>query len=278
MFYRVSLEVSRDLTPTPSRVEIPADLPFKVDQVRFASEDGLQMAGWFIPSKNRATIILLHGSGGDRTGMIWHAKQLIQAGYGVLMYDERASGESGGTHRSYGWEDPRDVRGAIRFVREKYGTDTNRIGIAGCSMGAQIALQGAAYNSEIEAVWADGTGTVRAQDIPPQHNLLLQLVVIGNYMTDWAEGIKLGMSPPAPLIDIIGNIDPRPVELVGSGIRVPLIGSEGDFMLYYATYAGRNTEVWIISDAPHCGGPAVRPDEYAARMTNFFDTAFGIHR
>jgi len=67
------------------------------------------MAGWFIPSRNYATIILLHGYGGSRTAMIWHAEQLVEAGYGVLMYDERASGKSEGTHRSYGWEDTRDL-------------------------------------------------------------------------------------------------------------------------------------------------------------------------
>jgi hypothetical protein len=36
--------------------------------------------------------------------------------------------------------------------------------------------------------------------------------------------------------------------------------------------------MWIISEAGHCGGHIVRPEEYAARLVAFFDTAFGIVR
>ena len=278
MIYRVYYGLNIETAPTPSQVEIPAGLPFKVEEVQFLSEDGVQIAGWFIPSRNNVTIILLHGYGGNRSSMLWHAQQLVGAGYGVLMYDERASGESGGTHRSYGWEDPRDVDGALKFLKNKYGVDGNQVGIAGCSMGAQIALQGAAKNTEIGAVWADGTAIIRAQDIPPQSNILSQLVVAGNYMMDWASAIKLGMEAPPSLIDIIDDIAPRPIMLVGGGVSRPLFGNEGRFMLYYAQYAGNNAQTWIIPEAYHCDGPIVRPNEYAARMVKFFDSTFGLNR
>jgi pimeloyl-ACP methyl ester carboxylesterase len=278
MIYRVYYGVSMDTAPTPSQVEIPTGLSFQVEEVQFISEDSVQIAGWFVPSRNGATIILLHGYGGNRSAMLWHAQQMVDAGYGVLMYDERASGESGGTHRSYGWEDPRDVDGALKFLKNKYGADSNQVGIAGCSMGAQIALQGAAYNTEIGAVWADGTAIIRAQDIPPQSNILTQLVVAGNYMMDWASAIKLGMDAPPPMIEIIDDIAPRPIMLVGGGVSRPLFGNEGRFMLYYAQYAGNHAETWIIPEAYHCDGPMVRPNEYAARMIKFFDSAFGLNR
>ncbi len=66
--------------PTPSEVDIPPDLPFDVEEVKFEGGDGLTMAGWKVPSQNGATIILLHGYGGNRTAMLWHAKQLVDAG------------------------------------------------------------------------------------------------------------------------------------------------------------------------------------------------------
>ena len=93
--------------PAPSEVHIPSDLPFEVQDVKFEGGDGLRMSGWEVPSQNGVIIILLHGYGGNRVNMLWHAKQLVKAGYGVLLYDERASGESEGTRRSFGWEDPR---------------------------------------------------------------------------------------------------------------------------------------------------------------------------
>ena len=130
-----------ETVPAPSQVEIPADLPFAVEEVAFVSADGLKLTGWFVPPENGATIILLHGYGSNRLAMRWHAEQLVEANYGVLMYDERASGESEGEYRSYGWEDSADVSGAVTFIHHQVGGKSN-IGIAGCSIGGQIALQG----------------------------------------------------------------------------------------------------------------------------------------
>jgi alpha-beta hydrolase superfamily lysophospholipase len=148
-------------TSHPSSVEVPADLGFEVEEVTFESEDGITLAGWFVPSQNGVTIILLHGYGGNRTGMIWHAQQLVNAGYGVLMYDERASGESTGEYRSYGWEDTRD-EGC-----HSLHSGTNRMQMLGlgCSTGASIAVYSAALCPEIGAAWGDSNSSVRAQDI-----------------------------------------------------------------------------------------------------------------
>jgi pimeloyl-ACP methyl ester carboxylesterase len=264
-----------DTASAPSQVEIPNDLPFEVEEVKFRSTDGLQMAGWYVPSKNGATIILLHGYGGNRLGTRWYAEKLVAAGYGVLMYDERASGESEGTYRSYGWEDTRDVGGAITFLKERTGTET-KIGIAGCSIGGQIALQSASYYPEIGAVWADGPGIVRAEDIPPTYNPVTGIIIAANYMLDWMSEVKLGMRAPEPIIETISDIAPRPLALIGSGFRRPFIGSEEDLIKYYALHAGKNTQIWVIPEARHCDGPRLRPGEYSSRMLAYFNSAFGL--
>jgi len=278
MVYRNWIGLQAETAPAPNQVETPADLPFEVEEVAFLSEDGLRIAGWYMPPENGALVILLHGYGGNRTAMLWHAKQLTQAGYGVLMYDERASGESEGEYRSYGWEDPRDVGGALEFLKEKTNVDPGKIGIAGCSIGGQIALQGAAYYPQIGAVWADGASTIRAQDISKPTNPIYALLVVANYMLDWMYEVKLDIDAPTPMIEIIGDIAPRPIMLVGSGIPHPFTGSEGDHLEFYARYAGENAELWVLPDAGHCGGPHARPEEYANRMVEFFDTAFDIQR
>jgi len=278
MIERNIFSVITETAPTPSQVEIPADLPFDVEEISFLSEDGLRMAGWYVPPENGALVILLHGYGGNRTGMIWHAEQLTKAGYGVLLYDQRASGESEGTYRSYGWEDPRDVGGALVFLSEKPEVDPHKIGIAGCSTGGQVALQGAAYNPQIGAVWADGPSTVRAQDISKPTNPIFALLVASNYMLDWMYEVKLDIEAPAPMIEIIDEIAPRPIMLVGGGISLAFVGSEGQHLQTYRDYAGENAELWVIPESFHCNGPQVRPDEYATRMVEFFDTAFDIER
>lgn len=278
MVYRNWMLMENDTAPAPSRVMVPADLPFEVQAVTFPSEDGVRISGWYVPSQNGALVILLHGYGGNRTAMLWHAERLVEAGYGALLYDERASGESEGAHRSYGWEDPRDVGGALAFLDGKSELDPGRIGIAGCSIGGQIALQGAAYYPRIGAVWADGPSTVRAQDISRPTNPIFALLVAANYMGDWMLELRLGTPAPAPMVEIIGGIAPRPIMLVGGGRPRPFVGSEGDHLPFFQEHAGENAQLWVIPEAYHCDGPAVRPDEYAARLVAFFDSAFGIQR
>jgi fermentation-respiration switch protein FrsA (DUF1100 family) len=262
--------------PAPSQVDVPADLPFKVEEITFLSEDGLRMAGWFVPSQNGATIILLHPYGGNRLSMRWHAEQLVGAGYGVLMYDERASGESEGTYRSYGWEDPRDVGGALAFLRDRQEVNMEKVGIAGCSIGAQIALQSAVPYPELGAVWADGPSSVRAADMPSPENPLMALFKFGNYIADWTYEVKLDLKAPPPMIEIIGQIAPRPILLVGGGRPLDFVGSEEGNVRKYANYAGENAQVWIIPEAVHCDGPDVQPEAYSQKMIAFFNGAFGL--
>lgn len=274
LLYEDYKAVENDLMPTPSTVEIPRDLSFQVEPVTFPGGDDLKMAGWFVPARNGATIILLHGYGGNRTGMLWHAEQLARAGYGVLLYDERASGESAGKNRSYGWQDAADVGGAVRYLRNRAQANPQKIGIAGCSIGGQIALQGAAYYPEIGAVWADGPSGIRASDLPPPHNWATGIATLSGYIIDWMYVWRLDIPPPASMTEIIGMIAPRPILMVAGGTPHPHFGAEAGRVEYLARYAGKNATLWIIPEAYHCDGPIQRPEEYAARMVGFFDAAF----
>jgi dipeptidyl aminopeptidase/acylaminoacyl peptidase len=275
MNYQATID---ETTPAPSQVEIPDDLPFELEEVIFLSPDGLRISGWFVPPKNGVTVILLHGYGSNRLGMRWHAERLVEAGYGVLMYDERASGESEGDYRSYGWEDERDVGGAVAFLNNRPEVDPTRIGIGGCSIGGQIALQGAAYHPEIKAVWADGAAIIRAVDNVPPKNLIMWLVNMGNYMIDWQYQRVLEIEAPSSMIEIIDDIAPRPIMLVAGGVERPFLGNEAQEAFRFAQYAGDNAEVWVIEEAYHCDGPTKRPDEYTERMIQFFDDAFAVAR
>lgn len=265
--------VTIEIAPARRPVKRPADMTLPVEEVRFTGGDGLTMAGWFLPSQNGATIILLHGYGGDRRGMLWHAEKLYEAGFGVLAYDERASGESEGDYRSFGWEDAADVAGAIAFLHGRSPDDSHPIGIAGCSIGGQIALQGAATYPEIGAVWADGPAVISSKDNPPPQNWAEVLLVISGYIVDWMYAQRLDVTPPPAMIDIIGDIAPRPIMLVGGGQPHPFFGSEEPRINFYAEQAGDTAVTWIIEEAYHCDGPAWQPDAYARRMVDFFETA-----
>ena len=57
------------------------------------------------------------------------------------------------------------------------------------------------------------------------------------------------------MIEIIDDIAPRPIMLVGGGVPKPFTGSEGDHLQSYLHYAGENAELWVIPEAYHCDGP-----------------------
>lgn len=262
-----------DTAPAHHPVTRLADMTLPVEDVQFSGGDDLTLAGWFVPPANEATIILLHGYSSDRRAVLWHAEQLVSAGYGVLLYDERATGESEGERRSQGWEDPVDVGGALTYLNGRTDVNPNKIGIAGCSIGGQVALQGAAYYPQIGAVWADGPSFIRAADAPPPDNWLMALIYVAGYLGDWMYTQRLDMAAPPAMIDIIGGIAPRPITLVAGGVPHPLYGPESQFVGRFASYAGENVEMWVIDQSFHCNGPEVVTEEYGRRLIAFFDAA-----
>jgi uncharacterized protein len=267
-----------EIAPAPSAVSLPPGSPLALEEVSFNGADGTRLAGWYLPASNAATIILLHGYGENRTSMLFRAEALAKAGYGVLLYDEYASGQSGGEQRSFGWRDAPDVGAAIRYIQAREGVKNRHIGIAGCSIGAQIAIQAAVLYPELAAIWADGPANIQAVDNAPVRNVLSGVIQVFDVLLDGMYQLRLGMWAPAPLIDQIGKLAPRPLMLVGGGQEINFFGSEAPRMAHFAAHASPNTQVWIIPEASHCDGPDKQPEEYALRLVQFFDNAFAPGR
>jgi len=127
--------------------------------VSFHTGDGLLLSGWYVPSRNGAAIVIVHGGGGDRDGARAHAAMLARAGYGVLLYDARGRGQSQGDPDAYGWAWGRDVDAAIAWLKQRPDIKAGRIGALGLSTGADVLVEAAARRHDIRAVVAEGTTT-----------------------------------------------------------------------------------------------------------------------
>ena len=248
--------------------DTPANHGFDFEIVSLTTRDGVRLLGWYIPSQNQAAIILLHGYGGNRLGWLGYAEFLARRGYGVLLYDQRACGESEGDGLSWGWRDVYDVAAAFEFVQARRDVAPARIGVMGCSTGAEIAIASAAQYDALQAIVADAPFYTVAEDTFPPRTLYDWLVKPMTPLLIKVIEWKSGTTAPMPLTRAVTKLAPRPLFLISTGQDTELWQSE-----YYYSLALEPKMFWNIPEATHCGGLAARPQEYAERVGSFFDQA-----
>ena len=265
--------VGADQMIKPAQHPVCCDTPEKFgaayEDVALQTADGVQLSGWYIPSQNGAAVILLHGYGGDRTGSLTHAEILHRHGFGVLLYDQRASGESQGETLSWGWRDIADVESALDFLQSRPDVTIPQYGIMGCSTGAEIAVGAGAQFDKIGAVVADGLLYTSIRDTWPPHDFKdwLGWPTYPLFITlmEW----RSGASAPLSLTEAVAQIAPRPLLLIAAGKDgYEQWRSEG----YYRA-ASQPKEYWVVEGAAHCGGPAAQPEAYETRIASFFGQA-----
>jgi pimeloyl-ACP methyl ester carboxylesterase len=233
-----------------------------------SEQEDIRISGWYISSENGAAIILLHGFGSNRLEMKSRADILARHGYGVLLYDLRGHGESGGDERAFGWQDVEDVKTALEFLSKRNGVDPNRIGILGFSIGGQIAIRATAENEQIQAIIADDPGFVTVDDAPRPANAKEKIM----YLVSWIDGRSVslwtGIPIPAGVPEKIREISPRPIMFIDTGQAESRV-----LVRYFYEIANEPKELWEIPETYHGGQLEARPLEYEEKMITFFDDA-----
>jgi dipeptidyl aminopeptidase/acylaminoacyl peptidase len=252
--------------PTLSSGETPAEVPGLVyHEVSFETADGLTLRGWYLPSRNGATVILIHGFARDRSELLPEGLWLVERGFGALLYDSRAQGASDGAYISLGYREGSDVRAAVDFVRGQ--APEERIGAMGYSMGAVAAVEAAAVDERIRAVLAVSPFATLRETV--EYNLrrarpLIPLVVWwGERMT----GLRLEELRP---VDHVAALAPRPVLIMEAGEDGVLAPGSGR-RLYEV--AGEPKELWAVEGLEHVDFRQALPEAYRQRVIEFFERA-----
>ena len=250
----VVTHAARAYVPTP-------ELGTAYEDVSFTTSDGLRLEGWYVPTKNGATVIVIPG----RKGPQKPAKLLAEHGYGVLLFDRRGEGESEGDPNGLGWAGTRDVEAAIAFLRERPEVDEDRIGALGLSVGGEVLLQAAAEIDGLQAVVSEGAGirSVReAVDLPGLDSWIVT-GVIG--LTTAATAAFTSDLPPRGLKDLSAEID-IPVFFI---YATPGQGGESLTPTYYEA-ASQPKQLWA-AEGGHTGAIDAEPQEYERQVVGFFD-------
>jgi hypothetical protein len=243
----------------------PAALGAPYEEVTFTTSDGLELAGWYVPSKNGAAVIAFPGRKGPQP----HARMLARHGYGVLLFDRRGEGESEGDPNTLGWAGDRDLEAAVAFLRDRPDVDPDRIGGLGLSVGGEMLLQSAAESNALKAVVSEGAGTRSIREHVHMSGVARWILLPQWSVITAATAVFSNHAPPPALNELVGRISPRPVFLIYTPHGQ---GAETLNPTFYAA-AGEPKTIWEIPDASHTGGLDARPKEYERRVLGFFDDA-----
>ena len=106
---------------TPAKYGMPEfrDVTIETDQGR---RNALTLNAWYLPGARPETIILCHGRGDSRVGLLPIMHMVHTLGYSTLAMEFRAHGDSEGTWSTIGAAEQRDVTAALNWV------DTNGSG------------------------------------------------------------------------------------------------------------------------------------------------------
>lgn len=242
--------------------------------VTFLTVDGVRLSGWYIPTTNRAAVVLMPGAGSTRTATLAQAAVLARHGYGALMIDPRGQGRSGGHAMDIGWYGDRDLAAAVSFLQHQPGVDPNRIAVLGLSMGAEAAIGAAAAEPAIRAVVAEGaTGRIasdKAGWLPGGPAGALQRGL------DWLTFGTTNLLSPAPqpisLHDAIARAKGTPFLLITAG----KVDDESLAATYFRTAAPQRVLVWNVAGASHTHGLNTQPGQWTVHVTSFLDQALAV--
>jgi uncharacterized protein len=243
-----------------------ADLGRAYGRVTFTTSDGLRLAGWYVPSRNRAAVILSPG----RKGPVAHARLLAAHGYGVLLFDRRGEGESDGDFNAFGWGGDADVKGALSFLERRTDVDPARIGGLGLSVGGEMMIETAAEDRRLRAVVSEGAGArslAEHWDDPGPSRA--QKPFSGMVAQTIALTVLANQGPPPGLVSLVDDIAPRPLLLIRGLDGQP---QEALNRAYYDA-AGSPKALWEVPGAGHTAALSTRRQEFERRVVGFFDRA-----
>jgi hypothetical protein len=241
-----------------------------LEDVSVAASDGARLQAWFArpANGNSDAVILLHGVGDNRQGMMGFAELFLAHGYSVLLPDSRAQGTSGGRFPTYGLLEAEDVHRWYGWLTS-YARPHCVFGM-GESMGAAVLLQ-TVRTTPFCAVVAESSFASFRQIA---YIRVGQVFHAGEWLGQYA------LRPAVELAFLYGSLtrgvylpNASPEQAV-AGTRVPVflihgladnnIPAQQSEMIRARNPAA--ITLWEVPKAGHCGAVGVAPEEFDRRV------------
>ncbi len=235
----------------------PASFQLPFEDVAFATHDGIELKGWWVPAAEpRGTVVLVHGLNRSRIEMVRKAPFAHEQGWNVLLFDLRHHGESGGSSSSFGWFEKHDAAAAVAFARAR---TPGPVVLWGVSLGGATATLAAAQDATIAGLVCDSSYRSLRDTVWHHMGLVRHWVWWGKLLPAWAVapqavfwmGQRGGFNPDD--IDIVraaARLDGRPCLFVcnAGDRRMPQ-----DIARELQAAAGREAQLLVVDGKSHGG-------------------------
>lgn len=258
-----------NVPPTALDSRTPAELGIAYRDVEFRATDGVPLSGWFITGTTGAAVVLVHGAGSTRTDVLDHAAVLARHGFGVLLFDARGHGRSGGRAMDFGWSGDEDVVGAVSFLVAQPGV--RKIAAVGVSMGGEEAIGAAAADARITAVVAEGATNRVADDkawLPDVYGLRGWLQRPIDWLTYGTAELLTDADAPTTLRTAAAR-SAAPILLITAGD----VADEANAARFIAAGSPTTVEHWEVPHTGHTQALRTHPDEWERHVVAFLDDA-----
>ncbi|SFH28870.1 Serine aminopeptidase, S33 [Nitrosospira sp. Nsp14] len=264
-------ELLSGAAPTPvSTLSLSLGADFPVESVRVPRHDNSRdedasVHAWLVRGEPGAGVILLvHSIRSNRVEMLSRARFLNEHGYGVLLIDLQAHGETPGERITFGVRESEDVQAAVNYLRNAFPRE--RMGAIGVSLGA-AAIVLAKTPLRLDAVVLESLHPTIEEAV--QNRMKLHVGEAGSILSPlllWQLSFRLGI-PVTELNPIghIGNLN-APVLLVSGSIDQHTRMAETE-RLFAA--AREPKEIWIVPGGGHFNMHAYAGREYERRIIDF---------
>ncbi len=245
--------------------ETPENFGLKYEEINLKTEDNIKINAWLLRNKkSKKALILCHGYPVDK-GNILASTAFFAKDYNLLYLDFRAMGKSGGFLTSGGYNEIKDIKAAVHFLKN---CGMEKIGLYGFSMGASAAIMAAAQMEDIRAVIADSPfddlyslmdsifsnlGVFRKPLL--WFMCLESKMLLGEWMSEISP-VKCASKMKAPLFLIHGDRDSQ----------IPMKNS------LHIKKSKPDALLWIIKNADHGEAYFFAGKEYEKRTLDFLRT------
>ena len=214
----------------------PEQMNLSYESVDFASDDGTRLHGWFFPPSGTSPVILFcHGNAGNMSHRLENIERLLSHGFGVLIFDYRGYGKSGGTPSRKGIYG--DGLAAYDYLVKNRNISPDRIVVFGRSLGAavgtEIAIKRNVNRLILESAFTSTKGVARTMPM---------FALLSPFLPAHYNNLEKIKHITVPKLIIHGNSD----EIIPFHMGTKLFEAAPEPKTFYVIEGAGHNDTWVV--------------------------------